>query len=164
MRAFAWCDGCAPRSLAQGRWGHAPTATAGRPTGTKVAKEELNDENSAHIREQRRDQYAEMAFGPCIRGRGDVQSRPPEQFIYSDPDISSDPSEKERRNITAAVDRNCRASAILVLKLFMRSTLANFPKLQSFKQGDDFARAKDWNSAHAYGTNTCWMPTNSASR
>ena len=108
-------------------------------------------------------QYADMALGPCPLGRGDVQSRPSEQFIYSDPDIFGDPSEKERRNITAAVYRNCRASAILVLKLFMRSSLANFSKLQSFKQRDNFARAKDWNSAHAYGTITCWMPTNSAS-
>jgi hypothetical protein len=46
----------------------------------------------------------------------------------------------------------------------MRSPLAIFSKLQSFKQRDNFARAKDRNSAHAYGTITCWMPTNSASR
>ena len=100
----------------------------------KGSRQELGDENPAHIREQRTNQYADMAFGPCPRGSGDVQSRPPEQFIYSDLDIFGDPSEKERRNITAAVDRNCRASAILMLKLFMRSSLANFSKLQSFKQ------------------------------
>jgi hypothetical protein len=99
-----------------------------------------------------------------MRGRGDVQSRSPEQFIYSDPDIFGDLSKKERRNITAVVDRNCRSSAILVLKMFMRSSLANFSKLHSFKQRDNFARAKDRSSAHAYGTITCWMPTNSASR
>lgn len=116
------------------------------------------------MREPRRYQYADLARGLGMRGRGDVHSRPPQQFIYSDPDIFGDPPEKERRNVTAAVDGNCRASAILVLKLFMRSSLANFCKLQSFKQGDDFARAKDRNNAHAYGTTTCWMPTNSASR
>jgi hypothetical protein len=99
-----------------------------------------------------------------MRGRGDVQSPRPEQFIYGDPDIFGDLSEKQRRNITAAVDRNCRAPAILVLELFMRSSLANFSKPQSFKQGDNFARTKNWNSGHAYGTITCWMPTNSASR
>jgi hypothetical protein len=32
----------------------------------------------------------------CLRDRGDVQSQPPDQFIYSDPDIFGDSSEKER--------------------------------------------------------------------
>lgn len=136
----------------------------GRLTAAEVAKEELSDQNSPHIREQGRDQHADLASGRCLRVRGDVQSRTREQFIYSDPDIFGDPSEKERRNIAAAVYGNCRASPILVLELFMRSSLANFSKIQGFKQGDDFARAKNRNGAHAYGTTTCWMPTNSASR
>lgn len=120
--------------------------------------------SSADTSQHGRDQHADLASGPCLGAHGDVWSRTPQQFIYSDPDIFGDPAEKERRNITAAVHRDRSASAILVLKLFVRSSLANFSKLKSFKQGDDFARAKDRNSAHAYGTTTCWMPTNSESR
>lgn len=51
-----------------------------------------------------------------------------QQFIYGDPDVFGDLSEKDRRNVAATMDRNCRASAVRVSELLMRSSLANFPE------------------------------------
>lgn len=47
--------------------------------------------------------------------------------------------------------RYCRAPAIGVAELFVRTALADFYETERLQQGDDFSGFEDWYAAHRLG-------------
>jgi hypothetical protein len=72
----------------------------------------------------------------------------PKELLPGDSHVLDDLAQERWRDIPAAVDRYGRGTAVLVPKLLVRPALANFDKVQSLKNRDDFPRAEDGKLSH----------------
>lgn len=70
------------------------------------------------------------------------------ELVDRQSDILRDLSQQNGRNVAAAMNRNCCASAVGMSKLFRRAALAEFRKSEVFQNGNDSARLENRDIAH----------------
>jgi hypothetical protein len=66
--------------------------------------------------------------------------------------VLGDLPKQGRRDVSAGVERDCRASPVRVAVLAMRAALPNLFKAETFQQGGNFTRFQNRQRCHAYAT------------
>lgn len=83
-----------------------------------------------------------------------------QKLVDREADVFDDLTEQDWGDVPALMDRHGCDSSIGMLKLFVRSALAEFGKTEAFQHGDDFSRFENGNGAHRQPMVTVWVPTN----
>jgi hypothetical protein len=70
-----------------------------------------------------------------------------DEFVDGKPNVSRDLSQKNRRDVSACMERDRRSATIQVSILPVRTPLANLDEPESFQESRHLAWLQDWNAS-----------------